>query len=437
MLKDPRIAAAAGIAGLALAIVLLLALAPWSSGNSSAQVLHQGDANCDQLVDARDALAVLHVAANVPPFAPCAAESGDVNCDGAVNATDAIDIMMYTVGLPTRAAAAVTVAGETCPPIGASLNTPTPTASPPPTTTTTDSATPTPSHSVTPTPTLSPSPYPTITPTPADCTGPGGGPSLPSAPPPTSPPSAGAYNATQVLSASYLGSVADSAIEFALIPGRPNEAVIAGPERLHLPRHAGRQRRADALGRRSHARDAQPGRRAGSAVARLLAELPAGLPRLPLLHARQSTAKRSLAVPGHARGRSRCEQRGNSLNGGAAVRQPQRRPHRLRQRTATCTSASATAAAAATRAIARSASTRSSARSSASMSPARRATRSRRATPSAILSATQLAHRATPRLVPRSTLTASATPSASRSIRSAATSGRATSARTSGKKLIA
>jgi glucose/arabinose dehydrogenase len=221
MLKDPRIGAAAGIAGLALAIVLLLALAPWSSGNSSAQVLHQGDANCDQLVDARDALAVLHVAASVPPFAPCAAESGDVNCDGAVNTTDAIDIMIYAVGLPARTAAAVPVAGETCPPIGASLNTPTPTASPPPTTT--HSATPTPSHSVTPTP----SPHATITPTPGDCAGPGGGPALPSTPPPTSAPSAGAYNATQVLSATYLGSSADSAIEFALIPGRPNEAVIA------------------------------------------------------------------------------------------------------------------------------------------------------------------------------------------------------------------
>src|ERR1700694_2147791 len=123
MLKDPRIAAAAGIAGLALVIVPLLALAAWSSGNSSAQVLHQGDTNCDQLVDARDALAVLHVAAMVAPFAPCAAESGDVNCDGAVHVTDATDIMMYTAGLPTRTAAANTVTGETCPPIGASLNT--------------------------------------------------------------------------------------------------------------------------------------------------------------------------------------------------------------------------------------------------------------------------------------------------------------------------
>src|SRR5450759_1692047 len=126
MLKDPRIAATSGIASLALAIGALLALAPWSSGDSSAQVIHQGDANCDQLIDARDALAVLHVAANAPPFAPCAAESGDVNCDGAVNASDAIDIMMYTVGLPSRTAAATTVAGETCPPIGASLNTTTP-----------------------------------------------------------------------------------------------------------------------------------------------------------------------------------------------------------------------------------------------------------------------------------------------------------------------
>jgi glucose/arabinose dehydrogenase len=232
MLKDPRIAAAAGIAGLALAIVALLALAPWSSGGSSSRVLHQGDANCDQLIDARDALAVLHLAANVPPFAPCAAESGNVNCDRAVNATDAIDIMAYTVGLPTRAAAANTVAGETCPPIGDSLTSPTPTASPTPTTTTHSPSpsvtpTPTPSHSVTARPPLSPSPQPTITPTPGECAGPGGGASLPSAPPPTSPPSAQAYNATQVLSATYLGSPADGAIEFALIPGRPNEAVIA------------------------------------------------------------------------------------------------------------------------------------------------------------------------------------------------------------------
>src|ERR1700730_4204233 len=180
MLKDPRIAAAAGIGGLALTIVLLLALAPWSSGNSSAQVLHQGDANCDQLVDARDALAVLHVAANVPPFAPCVAEAGDVNCDGAINPADAIDIVMYAVGLPARSAAAIPVAGETCPPIGAPLNSPTPTTSPP-TTTTTHTATPTPSHSVTPTPTPAPSPD--------------------------------VYGATEVLSASYLGDAANAAIE--------------------------------------------------------------------------------------------------------------------------------------------------------------------------------------------------------------------------------
>jgi glucose/arabinose dehydrogenase len=230
MLKDPRVAAAAGIAGLALVILVTIALAPWSSGNSGAETLKQGDANCDQLVDARDALAVLHVAANVPPFAPCAAQTGDVDCNDAIDATDAIDIMMYAAGLPVPTAQAAVAVEQGCPPIGTQLDTPT--SSPTPTATP-HSVTPThtPTHSPTPTATLTPPQSPTITPvnTPGDCAGPGGGPSLPTPPAPTSPPAADAYGTGPgpVLSSTYLGDAANAAIEFALIPGRPNEAVIA------------------------------------------------------------------------------------------------------------------------------------------------------------------------------------------------------------------
>ncbi len=223
MLKDPRVAAAAGIAALALVVVVAIALAPWSSGNSGAESLQQGDANCDQVVDALDALAVLHVAANVPPLPDCAQQTADVDCSNSINAVDAIEIMGYAAGIPSRTGGAA-AAEQTCPPIGSQLDTPTssPTSTatvPPPT----PSPTPTSSPSPTPQPpTASPPPH-----TPGDCSGPGGGASLPSAPSPTSPPSADAYGATQVLSAGYLGSAADNAIEFAVIPGRPNEGVIA------------------------------------------------------------------------------------------------------------------------------------------------------------------------------------------------------------------
>jgi glucose/arabinose dehydrogenase len=213
MLKHPRVAAVAGITGLALVILVTIALAPWSSGDSGAQTLRQGDANCDQVVDARDALAVLRVAANVPPFAPCAAQTGDVDCSDAVDATDAIDIVMYAAGLPVPTGQGALSVEGACPPIGTQLDTPT--------------SSPTATATPTPTVTTPVSPTPTLSSGPTDCTGPGGGPSLPSAPAPTSPPAPDAYGATQVLSTSYLGDAANEAVEFALIPGRPNEAVIA------------------------------------------------------------------------------------------------------------------------------------------------------------------------------------------------------------------
>lgn len=221
-LKDPCLAIAFGLGGLALLVIALTLLSTWSS---SAQVLRQGDANCDQVIDARDALADLRFAANILPFADCTAVTGDVDCDGTIDAEDAIQIVKYVEGLPTSTEAPGSLDGA-CPAIGAPIGTTTLTVSP---TTTVSSVTPTPTNtaagSFTPTPT--PGPTPSTTVSPGACAGPGGGPTLPSAPGPTSPPSAGAYGVTAVLTTSYLGDAANAAIALALVPGRPNEAVIA------------------------------------------------------------------------------------------------------------------------------------------------------------------------------------------------------------------
>lgn len=197
-----------GLAGLTLLVVTLLALGPWSSPSSNAEVLRQGDTNCDQVVNATDGLGALQVAADVQST-PICAFAGDIDCSGDVDTTDAIGILKYSAGLPTPAAQ-----GE-CPPIGAPIGTTTPT---PGGGSGTPTATPTPN---TPTPTV------TATETPTICTGPGGGASLPPAPGPTSPPSAMSYNAVPLISEASLGPAASPAIEFAIIPGRPAEAIIA------------------------------------------------------------------------------------------------------------------------------------------------------------------------------------------------------------------
>lgn len=205
-----------GLAGLTLLVVALLTLGAWSSPTSNAEVLRQGDTNCDQVVNATDALGALQVAADVQPT-PICAFAGDIDCSGEVDVSDAIGILRYAAGLPAASGAA---AQSTCPPINAPIGTTTPAPA---------TATPTVTASGSPTQTTPNTPTPTVTPTdtPTTCSGPGGGASLPPAPGPTSPPSAMSYNAQQVISAADLGPAASSAIQFAVIPGRPAEAIIA------------------------------------------------------------------------------------------------------------------------------------------------------------------------------------------------------------------
>ncbi len=94
-----------GLIGLTLVIVALLTLSPWSSHNSGAEVLRQGDTNCDQVVNAQDGLGALQVAASIQPT-PICGFAGDIDCSGDVDTTDAIGIVRYAAGLPSASAAA-------------------------------------------------------------------------------------------------------------------------------------------------------------------------------------------------------------------------------------------------------------------------------------------------------------------------------------------
>lgn len=189
-LYNPRIFAGIGLAGLALFALAVLILSPFSSTDSTAGVLLQGDTNCDQTINAVDGLGALQSAADVLST-PICASAGDVDCSGGVDATDAIGIVRYAAGLPAAPGAATQ--GD-CPAIGEPIGT----------------ATPTPSNSSTPTPTPSTiTPTPTLTPT------------------HTPGPSADAYGEQMLLSEAQLGLASDPAIQLALIPGQPNEAVIA------------------------------------------------------------------------------------------------------------------------------------------------------------------------------------------------------------------
>jgi glucose/arabinose dehydrogenase len=186
MLRNRSLLAVTAIVLGALIVIAVLALAP-SSEDSSAGVLIQGDANCDQTVDTRDALADLKEVAEIEPPAACVFLAGDVDCSGAIEANDVTGILLF------HANATQPSGGAGCPPIGEPVTSPTVTTSP------------SLIGSPTPTPTAG---SPTSTPTPAPTLG-------------TS------YSAQPVLPSGYLGIASGSVIEFALIPGRPNEAIVA------------------------------------------------------------------------------------------------------------------------------------------------------------------------------------------------------------------
>lgn len=215
-------------------MLAVFALSPWSNGSDARTLVH-GDATCDGTVGPLDALADLEATAGIEPPAPCVSSAGDADCDDEIDVADVAAILRYS-------ALGVQPAGAPpgCPPLGEQVPTGTPTATASATATVTSSATPTvtptatatasATPSATPTRTASGTPTRTATATPTGavtCTGPGGGPTLPPAPGSAGTPAAESYDVTQVLSANDLGAAADSMIEFALIPGRPNEAIVA------------------------------------------------------------------------------------------------------------------------------------------------------------------------------------------------------------------
>lgn len=76
--------------------------------------LIQGDADCDQDVDAVDALWVLRKSASIEPFSACIAQ-GDIQCDADIDSVDALGILRHVAALPPLAQ------NDPCAPIGDSL----------------------------------------------------------------------------------------------------------------------------------------------------------------------------------------------------------------------------------------------------------------------------------------------------------------------------
>ncbi len=195
---------AAGVIALAVVVVTLIAIRADGPTGTSAGGLVQGDTNCNQDVEALDALGALLADADVEPLPDCL-EAGDVDCDQDVDADDAVAILMHIADL-----SAAQIAGG-CPAIGEPLPFSTPTE---------------PGGTVMPTPvTITPTPVPTPTP-PPPCAGPGGGASLPSDPGGSAIPQEDAYQLDMLLSAGYLGDGADPAIDLALMPGHPNVGIL-------------------------------------------------------------------------------------------------------------------------------------------------------------------------------------------------------------------
>ena len=94
----------------------------------------RGDVNCNDIVDAIDALFVLRFVVALLPLADCIA-AGDVNCNGVADAADALLLQRFVVGLGPPS------------PLPAPPGTPTPTGTP----TLTSMPTPTPVPTSTPT----------------------------------------------------------------------------------------------------------------------------------------------------------------------------------------------------------------------------------------------------------------------------------------------
>jgi glucose/arabinose dehydrogenase len=182
-----RIAAAVTLAATFSVAIAVLALSPWPGGSSAGEIL-QGDADCNEAIDARDGLAALRFAADAEPFANCVEEAGDVDCDGGVDLDDVLLILLYSGGISSGAPAGF------CPAIGDPIDT-----TPPPTVTATATLTASPSATATPAPTATSA----------------------------GTPAANGYHLETVLSSAYLAGANGSVIELALIPGEPDAAIAA------------------------------------------------------------------------------------------------------------------------------------------------------------------------------------------------------------------
>jgi glucose/arabinose dehydrogenase len=167
---------------------MVVAVSPWSE-HSAADGLAQGDADCSDSVDTRDALADLRYLADIEPIANCVIDAGDVDCSGEVGDEDVLALLFYSGGITPAAAAE-----DNCPDIGDPIGS---------------------------TPTGASSPTPTATPTVT------GDPGLTASPAPSGTPRPDGYHTEVVMSAAALGPAKDNKIELALIPGAPDEAIVA------------------------------------------------------------------------------------------------------------------------------------------------------------------------------------------------------------------
>ncbi len=195
-----QVAALIGLGTLAAMAIALLWLAPWPSGSSATGSGIQGDANCDHVVDSTDALAGLRYVAKLDPQANCLLTAGDINCSDGLDSIDALEILRYVAHLPALGPADSSGA---CPAIGQPLaKTGSPSFTPPPIATST--ATPG-------APATTASPTPTVTAT---------------ATPPPGTPRPGGYALSKLLEFPEL----EQAVEFAMIPGSSDAAVVATQE---------------------------------------------------------------------------------------------------------------------------------------------------------------------------------------------------------------
>jgi glucose/arabinose dehydrogenase len=192
-----NLAAAAAVISLVVLGVTLLAVAPWSDDSQAGEPL-QGDIDCSDEVDTSDALWDLRFIAAIPPYPECLPRTGDVDCNGMIEAADVTGILAYVAEVSNL----LPQGGPGCPEIGEPV--PDPTAPPSPS----------------PSPTLAPTPTATLVPT------------LPPTPPPTptASPVPEDYGTTPILSPNYLGDANNALIEFALIPGEPDQAIVASQE---------------------------------------------------------------------------------------------------------------------------------------------------------------------------------------------------------------